>query len=87
MESRSFPGTGRGARGKQTVQVGACGQPNHPCQQHQPCQEFSYRTAKGWKKQEGLVELRRRHAEDGKRMLVHLNRTAHHAMMILQSQN
>src|ERR1700730_8097459 len=38
----------------------------------------------GMEKQEGPVELRRRYPEDGKRMLVHLNPTAHHATIILE---
>src|SRR6266849_3906763 len=35
-------------------------------------------------KQQGPVELRRRHAEDGKRMLVDLNCAAHNATIILK---
>ena len=38
----------------------------------------------GIEKQQRAVELRRRYTDDGKRMLVHLNNTAHHSPIILE---
>ena len=42
----NFPGTVRGACGKQAAQVGARGQQNQPCQQHQSGHECAYRLGK-----------------------------------------
>src|SRR5271156_5738586 len=44
-----------------------------------------YRNKKiGIEKQEGPMELRWRYTEDGKRMLVHLNKPAHYASIVLK---